>query len=540
MLFLSLILLAALAIIYLYSSRRHSKSTLRLPPGPKGLPIVGNVFDLPPEGIPEYEHWLKLKDVYGPISSMSVLGTTLVILHSHEAVQELLVKKSTRTSARPAFYFSNMCGLGNLTPLLTSGPVHRQHHKLMHQKMGTKLLATRFSSTQDVESRRLLLRALDDPEHLMEHIKTEASAIILKIVYDYTIEPHKADPLVSLIERAMDTFSKTVLPFAWAVDIIPQLRYLPSWLPGVSFHKTAREWRRVNESMIDVPYDFVMQQMSRGTFTPSYVSHYLEHRDENSGEIEIEKQVLSQQEEKALKNSAAILFGAGSDTTVSSVISFILAMILYPEVQRRAQQEIDQVVGGDRLPCFEDRDRLPYMNAVIKETYRWMPVVPIGTAHVAEEEIVFSGYRIPKGAYLLPSIWWFMHDPETYANPSEFNPDRFLAPEREEPDPRDHVFGYGRRICPGRYLADGTIFLTISRIIATLDVTAKLDDRGKPVDLKREATAGLISHPMPFPFSIAPRSLKHAELIRSTEIDHPWEESDSVHLVGVDRVARGV
>ncbi|KAG5987814.1 hypothetical protein E4U52_007200 [Claviceps spartinae] len=538
MLFLSLILLAALAIIYLYSSRRHSKSTLRLPPGPKGLPILGNVFDLPPEGIPEYEHWLKLKDVYGPISSMSVLGTTLVILHSHEAVQELLVKKSTRTSARPAFYFSNMCGLGNLTPLLTSGPVHRQHHKLMHQKMGTKLLATRFSSTQDVESRRLLLRALDDPERLMEHIKTEASAIILKIVYDYTIEPHKVDPLVSLIERAMDTFSKTVLPFAWAVDIIPQLRYLPSWLPGVSFHKTAREWRRVNESMIDVPYDFVMQQMSRGTFTPSYISHYLGHRDENSSEIE--KKVLSQQEEKALKNSAAILFGAGSDTTVSSVISFILAMILYPDVQRRAQQEIDQVVGGDRLPCFEDRDHLPYMNAVIKETYRWMPVVPIGTARVAEEEIVFSGYRIPKGAYLLPSIWWFMHDPETYANPSEFNPDRFLVPEREKPDPRDHVFGYGRRICPGRYLADGTLFLTISRIIATLDVTAKLDDRGRPVDLKREATAGLISHPMPFPFNIAPRSLKHAELIRSTEIDHPWEESDSVHLVGVDRVARGV
>ncbi|KAG6232048.1 hypothetical protein E4U25_006867 [Claviceps purpurea] len=362
---------------------------------------------------------------------------------------------------------------------------------------------------------------------------SEASAIILKIVYGYTIEPYKVDPLVSLIERAMDTFSKTVLPFAWAVDIFPQLRYLPSWLPGVSFHKTAREWRRVNESMIDVPYDFVVQRMSRGNFTPSYISHYLEQNDENSGE----KQVLSQQEESALKNSAAILFGGGSDTTVSSVSSFILAMILYPEVQRRAQQEIEEVVGGERLPGFEDRDHLPYMNAVIKETYRWMPVVPIGTTHVAEEEIVFSGYRIAKGAYLLPSIWWFMHDPETYANPSEFNPDRFLVPGREEPDPRDHVFGYGRRICPGRYLADGTLFLTISRIIATLDVTAKLDDRGRPLELKREATAGLISHPMPFPFSIAPRSAKCAELIRSTEIDHPWEESDSVHLVGV---ARGV
>ncbi|KAG5952498.1 hypothetical protein E4U58_000766, partial [Claviceps cyperi] len=101
-------------------------------------------------------------------------------------------------------------------------------------------------------------------------------------------------------------------------------------------------------------------------------------------------------------NNAAALFVGGAHTIVSSLKSMLLALILYPEVQRRAQQEIDEVVGGDRLPKFQDRHHLPYVKALVKETYRWTPVMPVGTTHVTEEEMVFSGHRIPKGAFLLP------------------------------------------------------------------------------------------------------------------------------------------
>ncbi|KAG6038113.1 hypothetical protein E4U41_004535 [Claviceps citrina] len=528
MFWIPLTLLAALLTTVLYWHRFRSKSSLCLPPGPRGLPIVGNVFGLPPPDIPEYQHWLKLKDAYGPISSITILGTTLVILHSHEAAQELLVKKSSKTSARPGFHFASMCGFGDMTSNISNGPVHRYQRKLVHQQFGTRMIVETFASIQDVESKRFLLRVLNDPARLNDHIKTEASAIILKIVYGYTIEPHKADPLVSLIEHAMDNFSKTVLPFGWAVDIVPQLRHLPSWLPGVSFLAIARQWREVSRRMMDVPYDFVRQQMSRGTFTPSYVSRLLEQLGDPAGG----ERVLSVQDEEAIKHSAAILFGGGADTTVSTINSLVLAMTLYPDVQRQAQREIDDVVGSERLPGFRDREHLPYMNALIKETLRWMPVVPIGTTHATEEDMMLSGYRIPKGAYILPSIWYFMHNPDTHSNPSEFDPARFLEP-RNEPDPSDHVFGYGRRICPGRYLADDTLYLTISRIIAAFNVTKKLDEQGKPLEIKIGATAGLISHPVPFPYNIAPRSAKHAELIRATEIDHPWEESDSVHLANV-------
>ncbi|KAG6028981.1 hypothetical protein E4U19_001206 [Claviceps sp. Clav32 group G5] len=266
--------------------------------------------------------------------------------------------------------------------------------------------------------------------------------------------------------------------------------------------------------------------MSSGSFTPSFVSQSIEKSSE--------KRVLGETEETALKNSAANLFVGGTHTIVSSLRSILLALILYPEVQRRAQQEIDEVVSSDRLPECQDRGHLPYVNALIKEMYRWMPVMPVGTTHVTEEEMISSGYRIPKGAFLLPSIWWFTHDPDKYANPSVFDPDRFLAPRNEGPDPKDHVFGYGRRRCPGRYLADDTLFLTISRIIATMNVTAKLDDQGRPIDLKKQASPGLICHPEPFSYRIAPRTAKHAELIRAAAMDDPWEKGDSVHLVDVE------
>lgn len=163
-----------LAFFAAYHLCYRSKSLHHLPPGPKPLPIVGNIWDLPPRGVPEFKHWLKFKDAYGPLSSMTVFGTTLVVIHSLEAAQELLVKKSTKTAERPDLYFADeMCGFGGLTPNLSYGNTHRLHRKFMHQEMGTKTIVQKFYDIQNRESRRFLLRVLDDPNNTVEHIKTQ-------------------------------------------------------------------------------------------------------------------------------------------------------------------------------------------------------------------------------------------------------------------------------------------------------------------------------------------------------------------------------
>lgn len=152
---------------------RKKQDLLPLPPGPKPLPLVGNIKDLPPPGVPEFEHWLTFKDKYGPVSSVTVLGQTMVILHDKAAVIELLEKSSLKTSGRPIFFFgAEMCGYGGFMPTMQYNDLYRQHRKFIHQQMGTKILASRFNDVQDIESKRLLLRTLKDPKNFFEHIKT--------------------------------------------------------------------------------------------------------------------------------------------------------------------------------------------------------------------------------------------------------------------------------------------------------------------------------------------------------------------------------
>lgn len=146
----------------------------------------------------------------------------------------------------------------------------------------------------------------------------------------------------------MDNFSSAFVPLAWMVDIVPQLRYLPEGFPGASFKKTAREWYEVTRKVYDAPFSFVQELMAAGTNRPSFVSSLIERLRHGSEDGE-----LCKEDEEAIKQSAAILYGGGADTTISSLTSFTLAMLLFPEVQRKAQREIDNVVGSSRLPSFE-------------------------------------------------------------------------------------------------------------------------------------------------------------------------------------------
>ncbi|KAK1961023.1 cytochrome P450 [Colletotrichum sublineola] len=513
-------ILAFLGVLSYFYFRKRARQNL--PPGPSPLPIIGNVLDLPPSKTPEYQHWLKLKDTYGPISCITILGQLLIVIHDRDAAHDLLSRSSTKTSGRPYMRFADLCGFASLLNLEQYDATYRLHRKLVHQQFGTKAVAARFRGTLDVESHRFLLHVLDDPANLVQHIKTETSAIILRITYGYAISPNTPDPLVGLIEHTMDIFGLATVLMGWAVDILPPLQYLPEGLPGTSFKKVAREWGDQLRTTIELPYNFVRQQMAKGTHRLSYVSSLVEQHIQNDDGVDNANKDM----EDAIKKTAAVMYGGGADTSASSIHSFVLAMMLFPEVQKKAQEEIDTIVGSDRLPQSEDRERLPYVNALVKETLRWFPVAPLGVAHRTDGDIDYREFHIPKGTYLLPSIWWFLHDPQTYSDPASFNPDRFLAP-RNEPDPEDQVFGFGRRICPGRYLADESLFITIARLLATFDIKKAVDESGNEIDPEIHATSGLISRLLEFPYSITPRSTKSVHLIRSVEMKHLQNDDDA-------------
>lgn len=349
----------------------------------------------------------------------------------------------------------------------------------------------------------------------------------MKMAYGYTTEPHKPDALVGLIDKMMTEFSLAAVPMAWAVDIIPALQHLPDNFPGATFKKTARKWRKSIQAAGYIPYRFVQRQMAAFTYRPSYVSKLIQQlKDEENAE-------LLPEHEEAIIWTAASLYGAAADTTVITLTTFTLAMIMFPHVQRKAQEEIDRVVGTDRVPTFEDREKLPYLNALVKEATRWWPISPMGFPHTATENIDYNGLHIPEGSFLLPAVWWFLHDPEVYTDPESFDPDRFLEP-RNEPDPMPEAFGYGRRICPGRFFADSSLYLNIAQSLAAFNIMKAVGKDGKEIEVNVKPRPGILTYPTKFEFQIKPRSEKHVELIRQLERQHPWEASDAELLESVD------
>lgn len=504
------------------SSKNHLEPLLPLPPGPKGLPLLGNVQDLPQPGETEWHHWLKHKDLYGPVSSITVLGQTFVIINDAKIALELLRDRPAAHADRPYMPFcSDMIGWKNTLALSNYTEQFKQHRKNIAKVAGSNTSLKVFDRVQEEESIHFLQNVLESPQDLFEHIKKEAGAVILRITYGYVPEAKGNDYLVDMAVKTMHDFAESSIPGKWPVDIMPFLRHFPEWLPGMSFKATARDMATQLQKTAEQPYEYVKQQMRSKKQKPSMLSQILETLPDPAAE-------------SVHKWSAASLYLGGADTTVSSLMTFFLAMTLFPDVQKAAQKELDRVLGSPptRLPTSADRSLLPYIEAVVSETHRWHPVAPMALPHSATHEDSIRGYRIPKGALLLPNNWWFTHDPTVYPDPEAFRPERFLAsPGHEaEPDPRQWTFGYGRRVCPGRFVADNALFITIAQALAVFRVEKFVDEKGVEVVPEVKFEPGVVSHPVPYRTSIVPRSEAYRKLILKSGEEVGYEESDAEAL----------
>lgn len=158
-------------IVRRYVFRNAGSKQLLHPPGPASLPVLGSIMDLPKPGEPEFRHWLRHRSLYGPISSLTVLGRMYVLIHDQQLAHEILVKDAAKSSQRPWAEFAfSMCGLSEFMAVHYDADF-RFRRKLMHQQLGTAKLVSRFDDIQDAEARRFLLRVLNSPDATIEHLK---------------------------------------------------------------------------------------------------------------------------------------------------------------------------------------------------------------------------------------------------------------------------------------------------------------------------------------------------------------------------------
>ncbi|KAF9012110.1 cytochrome P450 [Hymenopellis radicata] len=486
---LSIIEIALLALGALIVGRYLTKRPkFPLPPGPPGLPLLGNLFDLPTKF--DWKTYGQWADTYGPLVSASAFGTHIVSVNTVKKANEILERRNAVYSSRPHVPMAvDLMGWNNAMAFTPYGSRFKLYRKTFHEELGNPSALKRFWPQEETHARKFLQLCLRYPNLLFEHCFHHAGAIILRVAYGYEVKDND-DEFVKAGNDAMVSFNKGCSPGAFMVNQMPFLRHVPEWVPGAGFQKTARLWRPLYPAMVDSPFNFVKKALANGTAEESFTANWL-------------KKKLTSEEEDALKHAAGSMFGGGGETTAITVHMFFLLMTLHPSIQKKAQAEIDDVVGRDRLPSFEDRESLPYVNALLKEVLRVHPAVPTGLPHCTTEDDVHDGYFIPKGSIVSFNIWKMCLDPEVYKDPEEFRPERFMGPTPEE-DPSTAVFGFGRRVCPGRLLADASLFITLAMCLSAFDIEPVVEN-GHPVLPEYKPEGGPVNRLEPFKCQILPR-----------------------------------
>ncbi|KAH8100092.1 cytochrome P450 [Cristinia sonorae] len=486
---------------------KHHNST-PLPPGPKPLPLIGSVH-LMPDAYQE-KQFLAWGRQFGDLVYVKAFNRPMVITNSLNVAKDLMEKRGAIYCDRPRFVLLNeMLQLDCNVALIKYGNQFRKTRKWIQDSFSSAAVMD-YRTRQRRELLVMLMGILDRPTAISSHIARFTEALIVDIAYGHTVTTDD-DKIIDLGERGNHAFAAVGNAGSTLVDFFPVLRYYPTWLPGAGFKRRATSAAKLLRAMHDVPYNMVKAQFKYGTPRPSFTASLLD-RFFSEGNFN-----MSLQDEKEIKGSAGTLFSAGTETMGSTMNTFIPAMLHHPHVYQKVQEEMDQVVGLHRLPDIEDRDSLPYMNAVIQETYRWHAPLPLGLPHFSNQEDTYNGYRIPSETLVVANIWGISRDENLYGpDPDVFRPERFIN-SKEIVDPKNYIFGFGRRLCPGRDFADTCVFLVLASIVSTMNIQKAKDECDSQIIPPLQFTDGFASRPMPFASVITPRSQSAIDLIRQQD-----------------------
>jgi cytochrome P450 len=442
------------------------------------------------------------------IVHFSTMADHIVILHKMEDVTEILEKRSGIYCSRPEIPIMTLMKTRHLTPALPYGSIWRGQRKILQEGLKKEAVHS-YHHVLSGKVRALLGRLVQDPAEFREHLKVLPVSAIMAVSFGYEVlTDRENDRFVQLPEFVGSRGAELVLPGYTLVNVFPFLTHIPSWFPGASIQKVAVQIGEAMTEHKNGPFEYVKYKMATGASEDCILARILESRVRSDGSPSDEDEVL--------KDAMATIYIAGVDTVWSVLTTFVLAMALHPLVQKKALEEIDTVVGFDRLPRFDDRGSLPYIEALYREVLRWRPVTPIGFPHTSLEDDIYRGFYFPKGTLVMPNIWAITRDEAVYPDPESFKPERFLEEDGSlNHDDISYVFGFGRRLCPGKDFSDAMVWLAIVSVLSMFKISKSRDENGNEIHINKQArTDSFISHPVPFQCSITPRSPKAEALAR--------------------------
>eukprot|EP00253_Pinus_taeda_P000720 PITA_00720 len=502
-LFYSLLGITSVVIYFLLDVWKR-KAYCRLPPGPRGWPIVGNLFQL---GKKPHESLFRLATKYGPLMSLSLGIKTTVVVSSPTMAKEVLKTHGHIFAGR----------------VVTQAGKSLSHDKssfLLCQYGSRWRMLRRISTTELFSMKRL--EALKDLRrvqvHRMIHQIFEDSVKGSESVNIGHIAFHSAFDLIGNMAFGRDMFDPHVSASADLKDAISKLMVLHTapnladYFPCLRFLDPQGVYRNTGiyrKKAYDVMDKFIEDRLAK--------------RGENSdtsddGQKDLLDVLLDMRNDEFtlidIRGYLNDMFVAGSDTTAVTIEWAIAELIRNPEKLKRAQAELEAVVGVDRRMEESDTESLPYLRAVVKEVFRLHPAGPLLVPHRADSDCEIAGFVIPKDSRVLVNVWGMGRDPQIWNEPLKFIPEKFI-----EDEMCGHVgysgkhfelipFGAGTRMCIGLPLASRMVHLVLGSLIHSFDWAPPKGMCAMDVDMTDKFGLAL-QKAVPLEATATPRLLRH-------------------------------
>ncbi|KAL7623785.1 hypothetical protein AAE478_005338 [Parahypoxylon ruwenzoriense] len=482
-------------------------------PGPKGYPLIGLGYTLPPKAPDAFRKWAI---EYGDVFKIRVGWYNWVVINSPEAIREILEKQSLVTSSKaPSPMGHDIVTGGNRMPTMPYGPHWRSLRSVVRQVTTVPMTAT-FVPTQEFEAKQLLFDIATDNENqrnFYQHMRRYAFSIIMTNTFGTRVKSMDHPDVLNAI-RSQAILRRTSRPGAFLVDELPPLTHLPKWLqPG---QKDARE---AAEEVLDIKMGLwrrLESEIASGKAPHSFAREIYENK---------ESWYAQGLTEEHLAWVSGGLVEAGFETSAATLNSLVLHLAANPRVQDEAQKELMRVVGEKRLPTFADIRNLPYIRACVKEMLRMNPILAPGIRHYAEEDVIYKNHVIPKGTVLLANTAFLHYDPERFENPFDFMPERYLNhalysseyAAMSDPYKRDHfAFSTGRRTCPGARLAENSLNIALAGILWAFEIRPPVVNGVETkMDLSDNVYADTgFTIPKPFAVRFLPKSADRLRIVK--------------------------
>ncbi|KAH9975378.1 cytochrome P450 [Lactifluus volemus] len=499
----------AIGLVIFLTIRYFQSPWRKLPPGPTGFPLIGNVLEIRSK---QWLNFMRWKREFGDIFYLNAAGQPIIVLNTQKVAADLLDRRAGIYSDRPRNIVAAQILCGGLAMVFQNyGTLWRKMRKAAHEGLSKSVVE--FEAPQLNEAVLLAKCLLTQPATWDNHLRRSTASMIMSIAYGTPPITSEIDPSIKTANDFVERLARAALPGAHLVEFFPWMMYIPS-----RFAKWKRDAEYCHERdsvMFEKLFNDVHQKLSKGIYSPSLVGTLIKDADRYG---------LSLRENAWL---AGIMYATGADTISGVLAWWMLAMVTYPETQKRAQEELDSVVGRERIPTFLDSQNLPYICAMVKEAFRWRPMVPLGLPHLSTQDDWYEGMFIPKGSIMMANVWGLNRDPEIYgADAVHFNPARFLDTSREvislapESKEEGHVtYGFGRRICVGKHIANNSLFIDITMALWACTIKPAKDNNGHviPIDVDGCVEGGLVVRPVPFKVDISPR---FPEATRCLQVNH--------------------